>query len=146
MSLFISEMLDWIKNLNTEIKFGGGLNLEPNPDYSRVGDYHTLTVSGSISVLEANSIGSGTLGRPVLVLSGSGTQSGGYKSGSVGIELTIGYTGSLAGGRPTGAQLTSMFPNVTTGSLLLVGSGSETWIVFKDIAGAWRTVTASFAA
>jgi len=146
MSMYISEMLDWLKNLDTSIKLGGGVSVEGNSSYSRDGSVAALAVTGSVSIIEADAIGSGTLSTPVLVLSGSGTQSGGYKSGSIGIQLTIGYTGSIAGGKPTGAQLTSMFPNFQTGSLVLVGSGSETWIVFKDIAGAWRTVTASAAA
>lgn len=129
MSMYISEMLDWLRSKDTPVQLGGG-----------------VSITGSLSILETAAIGSGTLGKPVLVLSGSGTYSGGYQSGSIGLQLTIGYTGSIAGGKPTGAQLTSMFPNFQTGSLIMVGSGSESWLVFKDIAGAWRTVTASFAA
>jgi len=127
--MYISEMLDWLKNDTDAIQLGGGVQ-----------------ITGSLAILDENAIGSGTLGKPVLVLSGSGTQSPGYLSGSVGLQLTIGYTGSLAGANPTAAQLSAMFPNFQTGSLMLVGSGSESWIVFKDIAGKWRTVTASFAA
>ena len=135
MSLFISETIEWLKNLNTPFQVNGGSQLDGG-----------VKVTGSLSVIDESAVGSGTLGAPVLVLSGSGTHSGGYVSGSIGIQLTIGMTSSLAGGNPTAAQLTSMFPNVSTGSLLLVGSGSESWLVFKDIKGTWRTMTASLAA
>jgi hypothetical protein len=144
--MYISETLDWLKNLDTPVNLGGGVRIEGNSAFSRVGDTAALIVTGSISAIESRAIGSGTLGRPVLVFSGSGTTGNEGISGSIGLQLTIGYTGSLAGGKPTAVQLTSMFPNFQTGSLIMVGSGSESWLVFKDIAGAWRTVTASMAA
>jgi hypothetical protein len=146
MSMYISEMLEWLRNLDTSINLGGGVSVEGNSSYSRDGSYAALSVTGSISALPALAIGSGTFGRPVLVFSGSGTTGLEGFSGSIGIQLPIGYTSSLAMGRPTAVQLTSMFPNFQTGSLVMVGSGSETWLVFKDIKGVWRTMTASLAA
>jgi len=65
---------------------------------------------------------------------------------SAGIRFETEYTGSLEAANPAGATLTSLLPEATTGSMYIVGSGSESWIAFKDIKGAWRTVTASFAA
>jgi len=133
MSLFISETVAWLKNADIPFEVTGGTQISGGAQ-----------ITGSLSIVEATAIGSGTLGAPVLVLSGSGGP--GHLSGSIGLQLTIGYTGSLAAANPTSAQLSLMFPNFTTGSLVMVGSGSESWLAFKDIAGAWRTVTASFAA
>jgi len=135
MSLFISETIQWLRNANIPFQVSGGTQIAGGAQ-----------ITGSLSVVESTAIGSGTLGAPVLVLSGSGNTGTEGISGSIGLQLSVVYTGSLAGGNPTAVQLTSMFPSALTGSLFLVGSGSETWLAFKDIAGAWRTVTSSFAA
>ena len=76
------------------------------------------------------------------------SSSDGYNhiSSSIGIQLKTFYTASLEMANPASATLTSMFPQATTGSLFMVGSGSESWIVLKDIKGIWRTISASIAA
>jgi len=70
---------------------------------------------------------------------------GGPISGSA-MKLAIGTTGSLELANPKATTLSLLFPNATTGSLYMVGSGAQTFLAFKDIQGTWRTVTASFAA
>jgi len=62
------------------------------------------------------------------------------------IELNHHYTASLEMANPASSTLTSLLPGATTGSMYLVGSGSESWIVLKDIKGIWRTISASIAA
>ena len=134
MSLYISEQIQWDESNQNTRKFGGGVQVGGG-----------IVITGSLSVLETNAIGSGTLGAPVVVLSGSGNTGAEGISGSIGVQLSIAYTSSLAAANPTAVQLTSMFPSAQTWSLFLVGSGSESWLVFKDIQGTWRTMTASFA-
>jgi hypothetical protein len=63
-----------------------------------------------------------------------------------GIRFEVEYTASLEGAKPAKTTLTSLLPEATTGSLYLVGSGSETWLCFKGVDGVWRTVTSSIAA
>jgi len=66
----------------------------------------------------------------------------------VGSEIRIQqyHTSSLEMANPASATLTTLIPQATTGSIFMVGSGSESWLVFKDIKGVWRTMTASIAA
>ena len=135
MSMFISETIEWLRNQNVPFQVNGGTQIAGGAQ-----------ITGSLSVVEATAVGSGTLGAPVLVLSGSGTTGNEGISGSIGLQMSIAYTSSLAAANPTAVQLTSMFPSALTGSIFMVGSGSETWLAFKDIKGAWRTMTASFAA
>ena len=133
MSMYISEVIDWFKNKTTPIQLGGGVQ-----------------VTGSLFVSEpGTNLSSGQLlntNKSVVVLSGSGaSNTGGFVSSSLGFQLQTYFTASLTMAKPTAAQLHIMLPNATTGSMFLVGSGSESWIVFKDIKGAWRTMTASMA-
>jgi len=132
MSMYISEMLDWLKSNDSAVQLGGG-----------------VVVTGSLLISEPGTgLSQGQLGvnQYVIVLSGSGaTNAGGYVSNSLGLQLQTYYTASLVMAKPTTAQLNIMLPNANTGSLYLVGSGSESWIVFKDIKGIWRTMTASIA-
>lgn len=113
MSMYISEMKDWLKNDTSAVQLGGGVK-----------------ITGSLFLSE--SMSSGSIGN--------------YISGSTGLQLTIGTTGSLALANPTAASLTTLFPNAVTGSLYMVGRAGQTWLAFKDLQGQWRTVTASFAA
>ena len=131
-SRMTSDAIEHMKNSNEEIQFGGPIQINGN-----------IVVTGSLTAVDAAAVGSGTLGKPVLVLSGSG---GNYISSSTGIQMTIAMTGSLEMANPASATLVSMFPDAQTGSLYMVGSGSETWLAFKGIAGIWRTITASIAA
>jgi len=143
MSLFISETIEWLKNVTVPFQVNGGTQISGGAQ-----------ITGSLSVvIENNGLSEGqyTAGGSVYVLSGSvavsSSEGGNHISGSdFGINIPIVYTSSLAAANPTAAQLHEMFPNTTTGSLVMVGSGSETWLAFKDIKGAWRTMTASFAA
>ena len=68
-----------------------------------------------------------------------------YIDATAGVRFEMEYSASLEV-PPTKATLTSLLPEATTGSMYIVGSGSESWIAFKDVKGIWRTVTASFAA
>ncbi len=105
MSMYISEMIDWLKNKAGQLQAG------------------SLYVSQSVST--------GSVGVYV-----SGSNPGG-------VRFNIVSTGSMPGARPSIAALNTMFPDATTGSLMIVGGASESWLVFKDIKGAWRSVTAS---
>ena len=139
-SRMTSDVLSYFQNYTGSIEFGASAV----PKFAgKVDIGNNVQVTGSLSLIDEAAVGSGTLGTPVLVLSGS---AGNFISSSIGFQMTIGMTGSLEGGNPSAATLTRMYPNALTGSLYMVGSGSESWLAFKDIAGAWRTITASFAA
>ena len=136
--------MTWIEGDNLDLNWGANaINARTASIFAEGGVKQNEAENG---LSEGQLVASGA----VYIMSGAFavSSSDGYNhiSGSIGIQFKTFYTASLEGANPAGATLTSMFPNASTGSLFMVGSGSETHLAFKDIKGLWRTITASIAA
>ena len=145
-SRMTSDVLSYFQNITGSILFGASAV----PKFAgKVDIGNNIQVTGSLSVIDEAAVGGGTMGVPVLIMSGavavSSSAGGNHLSSSIGLQMTIGCTHSLELGGPAAATLQAMYPNALTGSIYMVGSGSESWLAFKDISGIWRTITASLA-
>ena len=135
--------MTWIEGDNLDLNWGANaINARTASIFAEGGVKQNEAENG---LSEGQLVASGA----VYIMSGAFavSSSDGYNhiSSSIGIQLKTFYTASLEA-VPSTATLTSMFPQATTGSLFMVGSGSETHLAFKDIKGLWRTITASIAA